>query len=443
MANDTYEMEIPGRDADEGLAEADARAEALRAELAAQIAAVSAPPATRKPEPQATSEPMPTGGALRVTASQESLSRVLAIVGRAAKPKGQVPAMANVLLATENGRLRASCTDISTTITAWMAALVEAPGATTVEHGFFSRIIDDLGPVSLDIGVDDAGMSVVGGRSQNRFSVIPAESFPQVRRLGDIDGHRFSIPASEMKTVALRVAPFAAHEQSRPVLGAVSLWQDGGSRVWAACDGIRVAEMVGGPGGIGMPSLLIPADAFRTVAAIAASDDVDVVVSAKGDRVGFGFTDVEVVLLALEGPYPSYRQFMARETHTTTLTVDADVLARAVRIAGRYTREAKGLPVIIEAEGRTMHVSGRGQTRSGVFNVDCEIVGEPLRTGYDAVFLSDAVASFAGQRITLQCSYETVHGRPVEAPTYLRNVDPADTYIHVIQPLWLGAKAAQ
>ncbi len=60
--------------------------------------------------------------AMRVTVLQENLAHGLSIVSRAVSPRSTLPVLANVLVATDEGRLRLSATNLELGITCWIGA---------------------------------------------------------------------------------------------------------------------------------------------------------------------------------------------------------------------------------------------------------------------------------------------------------------------------------
>ena len=62
---------------------------------------------------------------MKITVLQENLARGLGIVSRAVSPRSTLPVLANILIATDEGRLRLSATNLELGITAWIPAKVE------------------------------------------------------------------------------------------------------------------------------------------------------------------------------------------------------------------------------------------------------------------------------------------------------------------------------
>ena len=81
---------------------------------------------------------------MRVSVLQENLARGLATVARAVSPRSTLPVLANILVATEDGRLRLSATNLELGITCWIGAKVQDEGATTVPARTFVDLVNTL-----------------------------------------------------------------------------------------------------------------------------------------------------------------------------------------------------------------------------------------------------------------------------------------------------------
>ena len=59
---------------------------------------------------------------MKVTVLQENLARGLGIVSRAVSPRSTLPVLSNILIASDEGRLRLSATNLELGITCWISA---------------------------------------------------------------------------------------------------------------------------------------------------------------------------------------------------------------------------------------------------------------------------------------------------------------------------------
>src|SRR5450759_1677654 len=81
---------------------------------------------------------------MKVTVLQESLAHGLSTVSRAVSPRSTLPVLSNVLIASDEGRLRLSATNLELGITCWIGAKIEEEGSTTIPARTFAALVGKL-----------------------------------------------------------------------------------------------------------------------------------------------------------------------------------------------------------------------------------------------------------------------------------------------------------
>ena len=104
---------------------------------------------------------------MKVSVLQENLAHGLSVVARAVAPRSTLPVLGNILLATDEGRLRLSATNLELGITCWIGAKIEEEGSTTVPARTFTDLVSTLPPdqVRMDLSVRTQNMNVRCGTS--------------------------------------------------------------------------------------------------------------------------------------------------------------------------------------------------------------------------------------------------------------------------------------
>src|SRR5436190_4488777 len=91
---------------------------------------------------------------MKVTVLQENLARGLGIVSKAVSPRSTLPVLANVLIATDEGRMRLSATNLEMGITCWIGAKIEEEGSTTVPSRTFSDLVGTMPDPQVSLNLD-------------------------------------------------------------------------------------------------------------------------------------------------------------------------------------------------------------------------------------------------------------------------------------------------
>ncbi|TMB78939.1 MAG: DNA polymerase III subunit beta, partial [Chloroflexi bacterium] len=117
---------------------------------------------------------------MKVTCLQENLARGLQTAGRAVSTRGSLPILGNVLLRTENGRLKLTATNLEVGINVWVPAKVDDDGAITVPAKLFTDFVNSLppGPAELSLNVRTKTVHLRSGPYEANFKGMDAEEFP-------------------------------------------------------------------------------------------------------------------------------------------------------------------------------------------------------------------------------------------------------------------------
>src|SRR3970040_1259241 len=116
---------------------------------------------------------------MRVSCLQENLAKALSIVGRAVSARSTLPVLGNILIATDNGRLKLAATNLEIGITCWIGAKVEEDGAITVPARTFVDLINALPPgrIDMELSVRTQSLNLKSGRFENNLKGIAAPEF--------------------------------------------------------------------------------------------------------------------------------------------------------------------------------------------------------------------------------------------------------------------------
>src|SRR5690606_28289713 len=155
---------------------------------------------------------------MKLSCTQENLARGLNIVSRAVSTRSTLPVLANVLLATDNGQLKLSATNLEIVITCWVGAKVEEAGAITVPARTLSDLVSALPQeqVNLHLDTNTQTLHVSCARTEANIRGIDYQEFPLIPEPGDAP--RIRMDAATLKEMISQVAFAAATDDARPTL---------------------------------------------------------------------------------------------------------------------------------------------------------------------------------------------------------------------------------
>src|SRR5512138_1440534 len=178
---------------------------------------------------------------MKATVLQENLAHGLNIVSRAVSSRATLPVLSNILIATDEGRLRLSATNLELGITCWIPARIEQEGSTTVPARTFSDLINTLPgeQVALSLDTNTQTLNVRGGSSTNDIKCIDAQEFPPFPAPDFEDAVRLNV--ADFREMIQQVAFAASTDEARPVLMGVLVTVDRDTITLAAADGFRLS----------------------------------------------------------------------------------------------------------------------------------------------------------------------------------------------------------
>jgi DNA polymerase-3 subunit beta len=377
---------------------------------------------------------------MKVTVLQENLARGLGIVSKAVSPRSTLPVLANILIASDEGRLRLSATNLEMGITCWIAARIEEEGSTTVPARTFSDVVSTLpgDQVLLKLDTSTQTLNVRGGTSTNDIKCIDAQEFPPLP-VPDFEG-AVQINVGDFREMIHQVAFAASSDEARPVLMGVLVQVDKDKLTMAAADGFRLSvrkAVLSAPSPASVTAI-VPAQALKELARVATDGEEPIyMVLPKGrGQVVFRVKDVEVVSQLIDGTFPDYQQIIPRSYKSRTL-VSTSSLLKACKQAEIFAREGSNVARfnIKTAQGEmqpseveisaTSEETGKNETI-----VEATVDGGGLLIAFNVKFLREALEVIRTPNVALETSAPN-------APGVVRPVGD-DQFLHVIMPLHLG-----
>ena len=97
---------------------------------------------------------------MRLSVLQENLSKGLSIVGRAVSSRSTLPVLSNILLSTDEDRLKLAATNLEIGVSCWLGAQVEDDGAITLPARLLTDWVNSMQPDRIDMEMVVRTMSV-------------------------------------------------------------------------------------------------------------------------------------------------------------------------------------------------------------------------------------------------------------------------------------------
>ncbi len=383
------------------------------------------------------------GHAVKVICLQENLQKALGKVSRAVATRTALPVLSNVLLATDNGRLRVAATNLEIGVTTWIEADIEEEGKVTVDARLLGEFVNTLPAGTVKLTVDPArfALDVQAGRDKAGINGIDPEDFPVIPTLTE-DGFAVEVDAQPLREMIAQVEFAAATDESRPVLAGVLTRFEGTRLMLASADGFRLAVREGETktNVAQRTDLIVPAKAYRELARLIADFDepIHLAVTPNKSQILAKFGDTEWVSRLIDGTFPDVKQIVPKE-FSTRVDLSRELLLNAVRRAGYFARENNDVvrlevqPGADDLTPGSIEVSANAAERGNSQSyVDASIDGDEMQIAFNGRYLSEVLNVLKNGQVTLGLNGTNQAG--IVRPS------GSDEYTHVIMPMVIGGQ---
>ncbi len=376
---------------------------------------------------------------MKVTCLQENLSKGLGIVTRAVSPRNVLPVLGNVLLATEDGRLKLAATNLEIGITYWLGAKVEEEGSITVPARTITDFVNTLPNEKIRMVLDsrrqslnlhcEAFTSDIKGVDAQEFPLLPGAN------LGD----GIALNVADLREMITQTTIAAATDDTRPVLTGVLVRLEGDRLTLAAADGFRLSmrESKLSASVRDSVSVIIPARALSELARLVGDQDETVwmvLPSGRGQAV-FRLKEAELSSSLIDGTFPDFQPIIPRSYNTHAVLSTAQFL-KACKAADIFARQASHSARITitpgggSEPGKLQVNATAAETGAGETVVDATVEGAAIEIAFNVKYLVDVLTVVNTPNVSLETTGPA-------SPGVIRPVGRED-FTHVIMPMHLG-----
>jgi len=377
---------------------------------------------------------------MKVSCLQENLAKGLSIVSRAVAARSTLPVLGNILLATDNGQLRLSATNLELGITCWIGAKIEEEGSTTVPAKTLVDLVNTLpqDKVEMKLTVRTQTLNIICGRTHANLKGIDSQEFPLIPP-ADLDT-AIQLNVEDLREMINQVAFAAATDEVRPILTGVLARIEGGQVTLAAADGFRLSVRTAH---LSTPATepinaIIPARALAELGRVISADSPVFMCLPPGrGQVIFHHDTVEVVSQLIEGNFPDYTNIIPKKSEKNTRTVLSTAeFRKACKTSDIFAREAAHTARIKIKPGGELepgHVSisaTAAETGDNVAELDATVNGDAMEIAFNVKYLVDVLNVIDSPNVELETSTPA-------SPGVIRPMG-RDDFLYVVMPMHIG-----
>ena len=375
---------------------------------------------------------------MKLSCLQENLNRALNIVGRAVATRTTLPITNNVLITTDEGRLKLVATNLEMAISCWTGAKIEDEGSITVPARLITEFVSSLPSDTIDINLSEQTktLGLKCARFEARISGIDAKDFPPIPTVDE--GITTKVEVETLRQGINQVVFAAATEESRPVLTGVCAQFEGNTLTLAAADGFRLAVYkLAITAAVSEPTeVIIPARTLSELNRLIADQEepVDIMLNPGKSQILFHLKNIDLVSQLIQGNFPNYSQ-LTPQSYNTRVIVNVGDFLRATRTASIFARDGSGIVRLVVTPGSAqgpgkLAVSARSEEiGDDVGEIDATVEGDESKIAFNGKYLTDVLSVLHEAQVALETTNPS-------SPGLIRPVG-TDNYTHVVMPMFI------
>jgi DNA polymerase-3 subunit beta len=338
---------------------------------------------------------------MKIEVTQANLSRALAMMSRVASTKTELPILTNVLVATNEGGVTLSATNLEVAVTHFASAKISTQGKVAVParlfHDFISQLPKDE---TISLVLEKNKLVITAGSYSSHIQSVQAEDFPALPQIAS--QQEVSIANEDLSRNLTKTVLAASHDETRPILGGVYVHSFNKKLYFVATDGYRLAEAEVTPIDFDV-SAVVPAQALQEVLKMSQDGEEATSTLSFGDgQFAVSAGNTQLVSRLVDGTYPEYRKLIP-ETSEISFEINKTEFQTAAKLAGLFARESGGSITISASEDEQTVTIASVASQVGD---NKSAVASKVKGSGDVVlnvrYLNDALNCFEGDEVSFR-----------------------------------------
>lgn len=374
---------------------------------------------------------------MRIVCSKDELIKGLQIALPIATGKATLPILSNVLLETEDNKLKIAASDLETSVSFYIKAEIVEQGAITIPAKKFFDIIKEVVSDEIEIkNIDGDIVNIKAGKSKFVLNGINKKDYPLINEFPQ--ENNITLNAKNFADMLIKTVYAVSKDAQRYVLNGVYLSLKQNVFTVVGTDGKRLAYIV--DDAIQNPTNLekiaiIPTKAAIDIIKIIGTNteikELSFAVFMEENRIAIKFGDITFFAAVIEGKFPNYQQILPQENQDLiTVKLNVAQTLSAIKQAALFTLANVGVsnPIKLTFDKNQLLVSASSSVAgSGEIEMDVEFSNKKITLLFNPQYLKDVLQNIECENVILHYSTET-------NPTYFIPENNAH-YINVVMPI--------
>lgn len=351
---------------------------------------------------------------MKISILQQDLLPALQATSRSVGIKANLPVLGNILLQTEQGKLKISATNLEVGVIKKINAQVLEEGEVTVPARTFLELISALSGAKLELESSGEQLKVAAKNFNAIVNGIAAAEFPAIPLSTE---QSVSISSRVLEQAVPQITFAAASDEARPILTGILTEIKKDTLELVATDGFRLAHKTVklAPGEQEPFKALIPRRTFEEVVRLisehlksnkqdaSVEDKVQVGTSENQNQMIFQIGQTQLSSRLIEGSFPTWEKIIPPSFENRTIVERGDFL-RAVKLATIFAKDAASVVKVETGQGQIRLKSEAKELGNQETEIEAQVEGADIVIAFNGRFLVEALSACSSSQVSVEFS---------------------------------------
>ncbi|HEV8601595.1 MAG TPA: DNA polymerase III subunit beta [Patescibacteria group bacterium] len=364
---------------------------------------------------------------MRLVCTKDNLKKGLFVVSRVVGTGNPLQVLNNILVKTDQGRIKLSSTNLEIGVNTWIGGKIEEEGSLTVPARLINEYINNLPTDKVLISSKDTTLNLESENYHTNIKGLSAEDFPLIPQVQDEAYAKVS--GEDLKKALSETIWAAAVNETQPeISGIYFAFEEDKLRI-AATDRYRLAErMLKLAEPVAHPKdVIVPARTILELYKILGAGKYNVEIYFSESQVLFKFDETELISRLIDGQYPDYQQIIPKE-FKTEVVLGRDDLIHALKATSLFAPESNNIQIDVDESGITVAASS-AQAGENVTKVPAKVTGDKNSAVFNFRYLIDCLNSLPESGVVFKMISDS-------SPAMVTPEKRSD-YLYIVMPIKL------
>lgn len=360
---------------------------------------------------------------MKIIINQKNFKKSLNTVEKVVSRNPSLPILNNVLMKTENGRLKLSATNLEIGINCFMGAKIEEPGEIAIPARILSDFINNLEDDRLTLVTKNNTLNVSSDKYKTQILGFDTKEFPIIPRVKE--NLAAVIPVGLLKNALISTFDSVSLSEARPELAGVYAGFNEKNITFASTDSFRLTEKIINLKPKTTISFILPRNTAAELIRVIGDTTEDVSVYTKDNQISFIGSDFELISRLVDGNYPDYKKVIP-EKFISKVLVGKEDFEKNTRLAGLFSSNVSDIKLSC-LEDKIILNSKNSDKGEIQVSIESLLKNEPFDISLNYQYLLDGIKKMNTDKVLIEFT-------GVGSPLVLRPADDKKDLTYLIMP---------